>query len=241
MRAHILNGDALASKFHLSGDIIVCREAFINGPVSSTGDEFWNERARYIANTYDIEEHIYYADAKSEFEKLLTINAEELNLWFENDLFCQANMWFLLHFLKDHKIEIPLFRVMPLPNMSNIWTGFGRMEAHDLENCFNRRVQIKKEDIQLGVMLWDAFAGNQFDTLKQLSENTTPAYPYLREVCEAHIQRFPIYNGRPQNRLREILKGGFTDFNYIFKEFSKTEGIYGFGDLQVKEILTTLN
>jgi hypothetical protein len=40
--------------------------------------------------------------------------------------------------------------------------------------------------------------------------------------------------------LKQIINSGVTDFSEIFKEFRKTEGIYGFGDLQVKNMLTEL-
>jgi hypothetical protein len=63
---------------------------------------------------------------------------------------------------------------------------------------------------------------------------------YLDEVCEAHIDRFKEKKGRPQQRLEEILKRGITDFHSLFIEFAKTEGVYGFGDRQVKNMLAEL-
>jgi len=37
--------------------------------------------------------------------------------------------------------------------------------------------------------------------------------------------------------LIEILNNGKTDFYEIFEEFAKQEGIYGFGDMQVYNML----
>jgi hypothetical protein len=241
MEAHILNGDALAEKFPIAGEVIVCREAFIDGPVPTLGEQFWKERASYLTGTYKAEEVTYFVEVKTEFEKLCQLkNIEAINLWFEHDLFCQVNMWFILHYINTNKIDIPVFRAMPPPDMSDIWSGFGRMKAAELQNCFQHRIQMSKDDLQTGISLWEAFSKKNFDALKKISSQASSAYPFLREVCEAHIQRFPLRDGRPQNRLRQIKNSGVTDFHDIFKEFSRTEGIYGFGDLQVKEMLVSL-
>jgi hypothetical protein len=38
----------------------------------------------------------------------------------------------------------------------------------------------------------------------------------------------------------ELLAMGITDFDTLFSQFSKREGIYGFGDLQVRELLDSI-
>ena len=240
METHILNGDALAEKFPIAGEVIVCREALIDGPVDATGEAFWRERARYLANTYHAEETTYFVEVKSEFEKLSELNTDGINLWFEHDLFCQVNLWFTLYYIDNTGIDKPLFLVMPPPQSPDVWSGFGRMKGADLQLCFQQRIQMSKPDFQVGIDLWNAFSKNDFATLKKLSAINSSCYPYLKDVIEAHLDRFPSHKGRPQKRLREIQKSGVTDFYDIFKEFSKTEGIYGFGDLQVKKLLVSL-
>jgi hypothetical protein len=61
----------------------------------------------------------------------------------------------------------------------------------------------------------------------------------LKDVIQAHISRFPEdgSDGRPQKTLIEILNKGKTDFYEIFEEFSERDGIYGFGDMQVYNML----
>jgi hypothetical protein len=64
----------------------------------------------------------------------------------------------------------------------------------------------------------------------------------LEKVVQAHIDRFPKAGelGRPERILKEIMDSGITDFNKLFPVFFKREGIYGFGDTQVKSILANL-
>jgi hypothetical protein len=47
-------------------------------------------------------------------------------------------------------------------------------------------------------------------------------------------------NARPRKVLEDLLAKGYTDFSDIFTQFSQTEGIYGYGDLQVVNMLKDL-
>ena len=66
----------------------------------------------------------------------------------------------------------------------------------------------------------------------------------LQEVLQAHIGRFPTNGqlGKPQQLLIAIQEELQTeDFGIIFQEFNKKAGVYGFGDLQVKQMWEELN
>ena len=101
---HILNGDALAATFRTSGihgEVIVCRECFVDGPVSADNtDDFWTERAQFIQQDVDGDADEYFKNVKTEFDKISELNSDnDIFLWFEHDLFCQANMWFIISLL----------------------------------------------------------------------------------------------------------------------------------------------
>ena len=149
-------------------------------------------------------------------------------------------MWFVIDYLFKNRIDLQLFRVMPSVDNIDIWSGFGNMKKSDLQSCYANRVAFTVEDIHLGIELWKAYSKADLETLKKLATKTSNCYPLLKNAVEAHVQRFPLNEGRPQYRLKQILKSGHTDFKDIFHEFSKTEGVYGFGDVQVKKMLATL-
>jgi hypothetical protein len=243
MDVHVLNGDALAKKFPVDGSVIICREALIEGPVQADSiEEFWKIRAAYLSENLEGQMQFYFDNVKTEFEKLTSFqNATAFHLWFEHDLFCQVNMWFIISYLKNVGSDIPVFRIMPPSETNQRWAGFGLMEESDLNNCFRQKIKFTAEDLALGDYLWTAYQKNDFKNLEKLSQTVSSTFPLLKEVSHAHIQRFPDQGlGRPQNKLKQITRSGITDFNEIFTEFWKTEGIYGFGDLQIKNILTTL-
>lgn len=237
MKFHILAGDALAKDFNktnIEGEVIVCRECLIEGDVSAGSlEDFWNVRANFHGKTYGEDTKSYYEQVFTEFEKLQNIpEGSEVNLWFEYELFCQINLWFCLSLVSDKKVES--YRVAPVVrNENEIWKGFGRLGSDELETCFEQRIKLNKADVELGKQLWDAFCLRDNRKLISLSETVSKAFPKLKEVCLAATE----IKARPKERLQQIVSSGETDFNKIFSQFVRTEGVYGFGDAQVKRIL----
>ena len=241
MDVHVLNGDALREKFTPDGTVIVCREAFIEGPLTSTDEEhFWNARAHHLCGEGEAATP-YFDDVKTEFDKLGQISpSSTVHLWFEHDLFCQVNMWFVLYFIRSRGMGNKIYRVVPPLHMENTWGGFGSLGQKEIFECLNDRRVFSERDLRLGERLWNSYRENNMSELQSLGNSTSECFPYLQEVCQAHIDRDHHRNGRPQKRLAEILSRGVTNFNDVFNEFNKTEGIYGFGDIQVKEMLKSI-
>src|SRR6185312_16532082 len=93
---HILNGDSTLRGFQetgLEGNTMVWRESLSEGPleadISSAG--FWRDRANWIGKTYRESPEDYLATMMNELSKLGE-PYDEINLWFEFDLHCQANL-----------------------------------------------------------------------------------------------------------------------------------------------------
>ncbi|HEX8735739.1 MAG TPA: DUF1835 domain-containing protein, partial [Pyrinomonadaceae bacterium] len=157
MKIHVLAGDALAQDFNnsgIEGEAVVCRECLVEGNVKAENlEDFWQVRAGFIKNAYGETEEKYFADVVSEFEKLQTIApGAEVNLWFEYELFCQANMWFCLSLLPETKASV--YRVAPVVRTeADVWKGFGNLSAEDLKKCFAARIKFTGDDIRLGAAL----------------------------------------------------------------------------------------
>ncbi len=242
MKLHVLAGDALAESFencNIEGEMIVCRECLVVGDVKAASlEEFWQIRAKFITNNYGEKEENYYQYSAGEFEKLRTLatSETEVNLWFEYDLFCQVNLWFCLYLLQESKAKI--FRVLPVVRQSDqIWKGFGGLDKETLEKCFAERAEFNEAEILRGANLWKAYQIADFETLEKLSETKSACFPYLQEVCRAEIEKASV----PAKILQRIMATGKTDFTEIFTEFTTQAGVYGFGDTQVKRILSEIN
>jgi len=237
---HITNGDYLAEdlkKTSIEGKIIVCREALISGNLKAESlEEFWEIRAKSISEDYNVSKESYYEKSVSEFEKVLNISEDsEVNLWFEDDLFCQVNLWFCISLLSNIN-DLKIYRIFPKTTVGNHWKGFEDSDNSDLKKSLKSRVLFNKNDIELALNLWKYYQNNDIDSLKQLSENQSDCFHFLKEVIEAYI------NINPEDFIKNQIENGLTDFDSVFKKFQEELGIFGFGDLQVKKIYEkTLN
>lgn len=237
---NILNGDSLAYSFPnatIEGDIIVVREGLIDGNLSGGNlHDFWKSRAEYMGLT-EVE---YHNNVVKEFEKIMNASDNsEFNLWFEYDLFCQVNMWFVISIINSLPIKKRVYAVYTSyldKTNKQFWNGFGTANSSELKICFANRISLSDIDLQLGKDLWTAYKSCNLEELIRLAMNQSPAFPFLQEVIKAQVDRFPKdgTKGRPEKVLEDITKNVSTDFHKVFKEFWNRESIYGFGDIQLK-------
>lgn len=240
MMYHILNGDALTSRFtkaQIKGVVVVMREAFIAGDLSGgTVDDLWRGRANYLKTSY----RHYREKVVSEWEKLLCAPEDSaFNLWFGHDLFCQVNLWFILSLIQQLSIRKRVFAVYPgFMDQADIWEEFGYATAEDLRKSFDNRIEFGNADLQLGAELWMAYKDNDLYRLEALAQRPSPCFPHLELACRAHIERFPGHGrtGLPERFITEIIGEGISGFGPVFSAFGKRAGMYGFGDEQFKPL-----
>ena len=235
---HMLPGDAQVSAFKesgIDGELLVCRETLVEGDLSGdTLDEFFQNRAAFINDAYDSDPSVYNATVASQFRKLTELNDnDEINLWFEYELFCAANMWFSLDLVSNASASV--YRVEPIyQTRENRWEGFGGVAPEEMRECFDARTRLTTDDIALGTSLWTAYRNNDRSELERLSNVSSPAFPYLNELCEAAVAK----DFRPSEVVQQIQSEGITSFDKVFPEFKKRAGVYGFGDSQVKRLMS---
>ncbi len=234
---HILNGDALVERFQLtglSGETVIMRECLIEGNLEGkTLTDFFKTRAKFISRNYSGD----YDAVVGEMNKILNAhNPSEFNLWFGYDLFCQVNLWFLLSVIKNLPINKNVFIVYPSHlAKDHIWEDFGSATKDDLVACYSHRIRLLDDDLMLAEKLWNSYKECDLKELQWLSQNKCGSFPYLQEVIIAHIQRFDVVS-RPEKVIKEIASELSPDFITVFKEFGRREGIYGFGDSQLRNI-----
>ena len=160
---NILNGDGLAYSFaesNIAGEIIVCREAFIDGELAG-GDlpTFWQSRATFLS----IPNAEYQEKVVKEFDKIINAtDGAEFNLWFEYDLFCQVNMWFVLSMIQSLSIKKTVNAVYTAhlaETDKQFWNGFGLANSEELNICKSNRITLNEADLNLGTALWSAYKG----------------------------------------------------------------------------------
>jgi hypothetical protein len=233
---HILNGDALSDQFPkiLRGDRIVMRECLVEGPVKDIDpdpDSFYTDRISFLNHFYGpVTADDYQRQTISQFDKMKNLPVDApVNLWFEDDLFCQVNFWFVVQLLHKQKQVGPVFLIRPLEKNNY---GFGGFNSEELCELYDERIPLT--DLDLLAKLWPAFQDNNRKKLKDLATRLQKTYPFILPAVQAHLDREPIDGslGRPEQTLLSIIKDfGTTKFEKIFPEFCRREAIYGFGDL----------
>jgi hypothetical protein len=246
-RIALLNGDCLAEQLQdaeLPVERIIFREALISGPVGgATWEEFWETRVGFLTQNYGATAQAVQEKTVAELEKIRSLADDvELSLWFEDDLFCQVNLWFVLKLLSEsHNIKI--YRVFP-PESSpaNSWRGFGDASTVALTQAYEAKMPFTSFDLALGKNLWEAYRLGDGAQLAALSKSVSPCFRQLAEVCQAQLDRISEdpSERRPEKVILELLAKGITDFDTLFYQFSEREGIYGFGDLQVRKLFDYL-
>ena len=117
MQIHILNGDALKQQFpeNIKGQKIVARLCLVDGPVQMLElDMMLQNRAMYIEQAYQIERSDYHQNVIPEVKKVTQLQATDtVHLWFEDDLFCQVNLWFIAFLLVHHSPVQKAFLIRP--------------------------------------------------------------------------------------------------------------------------------
>ena len=241
---HVLNGDALACRFPKSipGNRIIFRECLIDGPVfadSLTG--FWSMREDFLKENYPEAKGIDYPTAvRDEILKINSIEAgDRIYCWFEEDLFCQINLWFVLNMLKNHTAAV--FLVLPPADSPY---HFSALSEKKLEETFQSKSHLltPQEQETLGE-LWLYFRQENTEKALHLAKSLTVRFPYLVQAVQAWIAGFPHgdYPGKLKATLMELYKNDPKgQFSTLFTEFQKRLPEYGLGDLQVKRMCKEL-
>ncbi len=233
---HILNGDALAERFpkkEVEGELIVARECLVDGPVNASSlEEFFELRKAFIEEAFN--GGSYKEKVTPEFAKIIDIESGQIHLWFEEDLFCQINLWFICSLLYLKEVEV--FLVIP---KNSLLHGFGGLTKDELVTTFNHKKTLTPINVNQFALLWFAYKKDNIERLLKLGVQVHGDFPFVMEAIAAHFDRTPKYGqpGKPERLIRKIMKEKSTvDFSTIFKEFTQRAPIYGFGDLQVKRI-----
>lgn len=233
MKFHLVSGDALVGTLAaagLGGELIVCRECLVEGPISVTGDAFWEARADFLGAAYGAGRDDYFQRVVGEFSRLKDLKpGDELTLWFGDDVFCQINLWFSATIFGDRGARV--FRAFPES------MDFGGESPADIRIAFENRVELAPSDIELASGLWRAVAADQGLKLIELGRSESTGFRNLARTTLAAAG----LRTRPQTVLRDLRTEFDGDFAAIFSEFVKREPIYGFGDSQVERILKELS
>ena len=243
---HILIGDDTLKKFEetgLDGDTLVWREVFSEGPIDGgvSSGTFWQARRDWICSGGKDSPEGYQKKILNPLS-LLTEPYDEINLWFEFDLHCQANMIGVMTYLKEKadlsSASVYLICPSQYPGKEN-FRGVGELNAGELEYLFdNIRVQLNGMDFILAAEAWHVYASKDFEKLNKYLSVTTfwGNLHCLKLAFKAQLRRLWINElglNYVEQKLSDIYNDGAKTRQEIYNGFWAADKIYGMGDMEI--------
>lgn len=253
---HIVNGDVVGDMLKqgvVQGDVLVWREIYSAGPifVNPSGENERGIRAGVLEHTLGIPAEKYLSGCEEQEEKLRGFKRyDEVVLWFEHDLFDQSMLAYLLHWLKTQKpgrVKLSLLCIGEFPGIE-LFHGLGQLTPAQLKSLSGTWRNIGKEELELGSVLWQAYASScPLELAECLEQNrealASSAFPFAYEAFRAHLSRLPsVENGLgivEQTTLEALQKGAKTIVE-LFRRVTDTLHVLGMGDLEYFRYLYAL-
>lgn len=248
---HILNGSSTESTLRrssITGEFFSFRDALVDGPAPLELDEAsWREtRAAHLSQSYGVPREKCERDLLEQAQTLTAfVNHEEVVLWFEQDLFCQLNLLYLLNwFSQDERQATKLSLINPgsfagRPN----FRGLGELTPEELASLFPTRQPVSPVQLELARNAWTAFTSSDPTSIEELLRSDTAAFPFLAIALRAQLRRFPSVRnglGEIENTGLKLVAEGRAKFEELYLEFVNTNRVFGFGDAQIWLALMTL-
>lgn len=266
MILHVLNGDTTAAalaRSALPGTHLPFREALATGPApAEVGGEEWRaRRAAHLAAECRGSAPAIAARLERQDEELGSCREhDEVVLWFEPDLFCQANQLYVLDRLAGstaagdvaaargggggHPGATPLLSLVePSGGAGGPERPYSTLEPRDLARLYERRRPVGDAELGLARRAWHAWRSPDPTALEAVVAGDTSPLPHLAEALLLHLARFPSTRnglGRVENAVLQLLAAGATQFAPLFRAFCHEQPGYGLGDLQVLAVLDRL-
>lgn len=251
---HILNGDSTLYSFErtgINGDVLVWREILSEGPLleNINSAAFWKGRCAWISETFGESADGYQQKVVDPLARL-SEDYKEINLWFEFDLHCQVNMLGVMMLLSQHTdlTERNVFLICPdsFPGKPD-FRSMGELTAEELEYLYdNIRVQLSDYDFELATEAWDIYIIKDAAQLEiwLATDRFWGNLHSLKPALQSHLKRLQ-FNAEGRNfieqELLDIYNSGIKDRLSIYKEFWRTNSIYGMGDRELNIYLDKLN
>jgi hypothetical protein len=239
---HLVSGESTCGTLRetsVPGDKISIDDILMEGPIVDglQSESSWNQRAEYLERYFTIPKSDYLS-GKAKCDGILenSLSHDEIILWFEFDLFCQANLLYLLNWFASRDLkQTRLTLVCPT-------VFLGELPADKLEPLFPTRVEITTNAKQIAQRAWQALSSDDPRAIEQFLLSDTSSLPCLAPALRGHLERFPSTTnglGIIGQRTLEVLSEGPTVFHKLFPRVNSTPEIrrYGMGDLTLQSYL----
>jgi hypothetical protein len=247
---HLVAGDSALGTLKetsVPGEKFSVDDILVEGPIVDElhSDSSWEKRADYLDRYFSIPKG-QYLSGNALRRRILeqSLAHDEIVLWFEFDLHCQANLLYFLNWFASRSLghtRLSLICPETFPGHDR-FRGLGELRGDELESLFPQRAEVTHLQKQTAQLAWQAYGSSDPRAIEKLLQSDTSALPLLAPALSTHLERFPsTANGLGSlgQKTLEILAGESIEFRKLFPRVSGTHEIFrhGMGDLTLLSYL----
>lgn len=247
---HLIGGESARgtlSKTAVPGDKFSIDDILMEGPIVDglQTEASWEMRGDWLERHFAISKSNYLS-GRAQRDRILTdsLSHDEIVLWFEFDLFCQANLlYFLNWYALQHLGKTHLTLICPetFPGRTR-FRGLGELPGPELASLFPTRAVVTADQKRLAQRAWQAFSSKNPQDIQTVLDGDSSSLPLLAPALRGHLERFPSTTnglGILAQKTLEILNSESLPFHQLFQRVTSTPEIFrhGMGDLQLQTYL----
>ena len=250
---HLVAGDSALGTLKetsVPGEKLSIDDVPMEGPIIDglKAEGAWIARAEYLQR-FSIPMK-QYLSGRVKRDRILvdSLSHDEIVLWFEFDLHCQANLLYYLDWYASHDLgQTRLMLICPETFSGRpTFRGLGELRREELESLFPTRGEVTSDQKRVAQRAWRAFSSDDPRTIEQFIQSDSSALPLVVPAMRAHLERFPSTTnglGVISRKALEVLNEQPLPFRKLFPRLSGTPEVFrhGMGDLTLLAYLDTLS
>jgi hypothetical protein len=246
---HLIAGQSALQtlqKTNVPGEKFSIDDILMEGPAVDglQSNSSWDMRADWLEQHFSIAK-IDYLSGKQERHRILEDSQrhDEIVLWFEFDLYCQANLLYYLDWYAKNLRAARLSLVCPETVAGRQrFRGLGELYGAELAALFPTREEVTDAQKRVAQDAWQAFSSPNPEGIQKLIDDGTPELPLIAPAFRAHLERFPSTTngmGILGQKTLEILNHEPLPFHKLFTQVAGSPELFrhGMGDLQFQTYL----
>lgn len=204
---HVTNGDSVVATMAsagVAGTYLSWQDALHEGPVPDVGaEELRAVRARYLAGRGWIEYEDALRGLEARDRELL--EAAEVVLWFEADLFDQLQLLQILSALAGAGKEVRLICIGAFPGRPG-FAGLGELDPDELLTLVGTERLVTKRELCFAERAWAAFRAADPGALARISSEDDAPLEFVPPAITRHLEQFPSVEDGLSRVERDILE-----------------------------------
>ena len=246
---HLRCGDDIIGKLHqagVPGEIAKWADPLCEGPLRAWPDDAARrlERAAWLSARYGQPEPVVLADLESQDIALAGAGRQdEVVLWFEDDLFDQAILIYLLTRLAELAPErTSLICIGSFPGIAD-FVGLGQLSPDQLAALFPDRLPVTADQFALARQTWDALTGGDAEVIWAIATGGTPALPWLGKALLRYLAELPAVRhglGQTESLALQAIAAGADTPGHAFHAIQRFESRPWQGDSMFYAMLRLL-